>query len=269
MFYSIAMATKKEGFIEATHSITVGHHQLYYRTVGQGSPLVLIHGFGVSGYIWQLMLPYLAQRHQVFIIDLPGYGKSTFTPPWRLREMAPLLITWLRELNLSSVALMGHSMGGAIALHISASAPELVERLVLVSAAGIPLNAHLSHLVLRSIRSFFQQGNGSYPSELIQDVLQPRPLLFWQTAQEMMHSDFRAEIAANKIPTLIIWGEQDVFLPISLGRALHAALPHATFVTLPNTGHRPMLAFPELVSTMVLSFLAEGQSDINLGAPLS
>src|SRR5258708_5556551 len=229
MFYSIAMVTKKEGFIEAIHSITVGHYQIYYRTVGQGSPLVLLHGFGVSGYIWQLMLPYLAQRHQVFIIDLPGYGKSTFTPPWRLREMAPLLITLLRELNLSSVALMGHSMGGAIALHISASTPELVERLVLVSAAGIPLNAHLSHLVLRSIRSFFQQGNSSYPSGLIQDV----------------------------------------FLPVSLGRALHAALPHATFVTLPNTGHRPMLAFPELVSTMVLSFLAEGQSDINLGAPLS
>jgi pimeloyl-ACP methyl ester carboxylesterase len=258
------MTTEKERFIEATHSITIAHHQLYYRTAGQGSPLVLIHGFGVSGYIWQLMLPYLAQQHQVFIVDLPGYGKSTFTPPWRLREMAPLLITWLQELNLSPVALVGQSMGGAIALHISASAPELVERIVLISAAGIPLNAQLSHLALRSIRSFFQQGNGSYPSGLIQDVLRPRPLLFWQTAQEMVHSDFRAEIAAVKIPALIIWGKQDVLLPVSLGQALHAALPHATFIILPDSGHRPMLAHPELLSTMVLDFLAEGKSNSKL-----
>src|SRR5256885_1560840 len=171
--------------------------------------------------------------------------------------------TWLQELNLSSVALMGQSMGGAIALHISASAPELVERIVLISAAGIPLNAQLSHLALRSIRSFFQQGNGSYPSGLIQDVVRPRPLLFWQTAQEMVHSDFRAEIAAVKIPALIIWGKQDVLLPVSLGQALHAALPRATFIILPDSGHRPMLAHPELLSTMVLDFLAEGKTQVN------
>jgi pimeloyl-ACP methyl ester carboxylesterase len=89
-------------------------------------------------------------------------------------------------------------------------------------------------------------------------------LLFWQTAQEMVHSDFRAEIAAVKIPALIIWGKQDVLLPVSLGQALHAALPHATFIILPDSGHRPMLAHPELLSTMVLDFLAEGKSNSKL-----
>ncbi len=255
------MATKKDHIRESTHLTTIAHHNLSYRVVGQGSPLVLIHGFGVSGYIWQAMLPYLAQQHQVFVVDLPGYGKSTFTPPWRLREMAPLLINWLRKLNLSSVALMGQSMGGAIALHIGVLAPELVERVVLVSSAGIPLNARFPQLVLRSLRSLLQPGNGGYPWGLIRDVLQPRPLLFWQNTQEMIESDFRAEIAALKVPALIVWGEQDLLLPISLGQELHAALPHATFVAVPGCGHRPMLAHPQLLSTIVMDFLAEGQKE--------
>lgn len=251
--------SKERGHLrESTHSITIARHRLFYRVLGEGSPLVLIHGFGVSGHIWQPMLPYLAQRHQVFIIDLPGYGKSTFTPPWRLREMAPVLITLVRKLKLASVALAGQSMGGAIALHMSVLAPELVERVVLISSAGVPLNARLSRLAWRSLCSSLQSGNGRYPRELMRDVLWPRPLLFWQNAREMARSDFRAEIAAFTAPALIIWGEEDLLLPISLGRTLHAALPHATFLTLPDCGHRPMLAYPELLSAKIVDFLAEG-----------
>lgn len=254
------MVDSQELLNEATYSVTIERHTLSYRIVGQGSPLVLIHGFGVSGQIWQAVLPALARRHQVFVVDLPGYGKSTFTPPWRLREMAPLLITWLQGLKLSSVALMGQSMGGAIALHLSVLVPEMVERLVLVSSAGIPLNSSFPELFWRSLRSMLQPGNGGYPVGLVRDVLRPRPVLFWQNTQEMLQSDFRAEIAEVRTPALIIWGEQDLLLPLALGQALYAALPHASFVTLPNCGHRPMLAYPERISALTLDFLAEGSA---------
>lgn len=230
-------------------------HRLYYRVVGKGTPLILIHGFGVSSYLWQRTLPYLAQHHTVFLVDLPGHGQSTCTYPWRLREMAPLLAAWLRALQLSQVAVMGQSMGGAIAIHLAATAPELVRRLVLVSAAGIPLQASFSHLVRRSVHSFFQWGNGGYPPSLIRDVLRPRLRLFWQAAHEVETSDFQQELTQITQPTLIIWGERDVLLPISLGHALCRALPHAQFVTLPSCGHRPMLAQPATFSQLVLDFL--------------
>lgn len=255
------MVAEKVLLREASYSVTLGRHRLSYRVAGQGTPLVLIHGFGVSGQIWQFMLPYLARQRQVFIVDLPGYGKSTFTPPWRLREMAPLLIDWLQGLNLPSIALMGQSMGGAVALHIASLAPELVGHLVLISSAGIPLDAQLHHLVWRSLRSLLQPGNGSYPWGLIRDVLQPRPRLFWQNTREMIQSDFRVEIATVKTPALIIWGEEDLLLPLSLGKALHEALPHAPFVTIPGCGHRPMLAHPEILSKLVLDFLAGQAKD--------
>jgi pimeloyl-ACP methyl ester carboxylesterase len=251
----MAMLKRNAPIAEKAHSITIDHHQVYYRVAGRGKPLVLIHGYGTSGYIWQHALPYLAQQHEVFVVDLPGYGRSRASGVWHLREMAPILAQWLQKLQLPPVALMGHSMGGAIAIHLTAHAPEQIERLVLVNAAGIPLQTPLPVLATRSLHSMFQGGNGSLPLPLIRDVLQPRMQLLWQTAQEMKRSDFRAELAQISIPTLIIWGERDVMLPIALGHTLHEALPHATFMTMPHCGHRPMLAQPALFSEHVVAFL--------------
>ncbi|MBV9710225.1 MAG: alpha/beta hydrolase [Ktedonobacteraceae bacterium] len=249
------MLNKKARLSEKAEFITINHHRLYYRVIGNGMPLVLIHGYGTSGHIWHRVLPYLAQQHEVFIVDLPGYGRSKTNGVWYLREMAPLLAQWLQKLHLPPSALMGHSMGGAIAIHLTAHAPELISHLVLVNAAGIPLQAPLPALAARSLHSFFQIGNGSFPLPLVRDVLQPRFQLLWQTAQEMKRSDFRAELARITTPTLIIWGERDVMLPIALGHALQEALPHATFMAMPHCGHRPMLAQPALFSKSVVAFL--------------
>ena len=242
-----------------TGNMSLYGYRLHYRILGTGSPLILIHGFGVSGHVWQRVLPYLTQEHRVFIVDLPGYGRSTYREtraPWRLREMAPLLAAWLQRMQLSSVHLMGHSMGGAIAIQLAA-APELVKSLTLVDAAGMPFRSTFAALAARSARSFIQLRNGGYPLPLVRDVLRPRVRLFWQGATQMTTCDFRAEIAALTMPTLIIWGEQDVLVPISLGYELRNALPHAVFVPLSNSGHRPMLAQPALMSGVVLAFLSE------------
>ncbi len=244
-----------------TYSVSLHGYRLHYRVAGKGSPLVLIHGYGVSSHIWQRVLPYLTQYYQVFVVDLPGYGRSTYrgtNAPWRLREMAPLLAMWLRELHLSSVHLVGHSMGGAIAIHLAASAPELVQTLTLIDAAGIPFRSTFPVLVRRSMRSFVQRNNGGYPLALVYDVLRPRLRLFWHGAMQMVDCDFRAELATlTTLPILILWGEHDILVPIALGYELHKALPHATFVTIPQSGHRPMLAKPALMSGVVLEFLEE------------
>ncbi|HZR43675.1 MAG TPA: alpha/beta hydrolase [Ktedonobacteraceae bacterium] len=242
--------------METVHHTTVAGHHLFYRTAGAGSPLVLVHGYGTSGALWLRVLPALAQRHKVFLVDLPGHGNSRLAGPWRLREMAPLLACWLRDMQLPPISLIGQSMGGAIALHLTALAPELVDRLILVSAAGMPLQASLPTLALRSTRSVFQPGSGGYPLRLLRDTLQPRPRVWWQSATEMIESDFREEIATITLPTLILWGERDLLLPIDLGRALHQALPDATFVSLPQSGHRPMLTQPAIFSQIVLDFLS-------------
>jgi pimeloyl-ACP methyl ester carboxylesterase len=241
---------------EKTCIVTINSQQFYYRVAGSGLPLVLLHGYGTSGYIWQRTLPYFTQQRQVFMVDLPGHGRSKPTRPWQLREVAPLLATWLRQMQLPPIALAGHSMGGAIAIHLTAHAPELVEHLVLVNAAGIPLRAKLPLLATRSVRSILQPGSGSYPWPLVRDILRrPRLRLLWQAARQMQESDFRAELATITVPTLILWGERDVMLPLALGKELSVALPHATFISLPNCGHRPPISQPEVFSRLVLEFL--------------
>lgn len=191
------------------------------------------------------------------MLDLPGYGQSAAPRSWQLRTVAPLIEEWLRTLQLPPVAVMGHSMGGAISIHLAAIAPMMVRRLVLVNAAGLPLQTSMPALALRAAYSAIQPGNGRYPLMAVRDMLQPRFRVLWQTSQEMLRSDLRAELAAITTPTLIIWGERDALLPITLGHALSKALPHATFVTIAGSGHRPMLAQPEHFSRTVQEFLQQ------------
>jgi pimeloyl-ACP methyl ester carboxylesterase len=254
----VSMLLRRKKGTEKICTTTIEGQHLYYRSFGNDNskPLVLLHGFGVSGYMWQRCIPYLAQQAQVFVVDLPGHGHSRLRGAWRLRAMAPLLALWIEQMGIAPIRLVGHSMGGAIAIHLTASAPDLVERLVLVNAASIPLEATIPALCVRTVRSILQPGGGGYPWRLLGDVLKPRPRLFWQAAQDMLRSDFRAELGSIDLPTLILWGERDVLLPLALGQQLHEALPHATFISLPNCGHRPPLSQPELFSRLVLEWLS-------------
>jgi 3-oxoadipate enol-lactonase len=199
------------------------------------------------------------QQHQVIAIDIPGHGHSTYSGPWHLNDIAPLLVLLLRQLNLMPMAIMGHSMGGAIAIHLSAIAPDMVERLVLVDSTGVPLEAGMSTLAIRSIRSALTPQGGSSPLSIQLGMLKPTPYLYWQVAQEMVKSDFRKELASLNLPTLIIWGKQDVLLPIQLGERLSKALPNAQFISIPDAGHRLPLSHPELFSRIILEFLQEGR----------
>ena len=242
---------------ETACAIDIEGYHLHYRIAGSGPPLLLIHGYGVSGYVWQRVLPYLAEQYQVLIVDLPGYGRSKYMGTWQLRAMAPLLTQLLQRLDLPRVSLLGHSMGGAIAIHLADYAPQMVERMVLVNAAGLPLQARLPTLALRSLRSFLQRESGGYPPALVRDVLRPHMRLLWQGGQEMVRSDFRSELARLKAPTLIIWGARDLLLPLQLGADLSKSIPHSQFVLLEQSGHRPMLTQPQEFSRLVLHFLQQ------------
>jgi pimeloyl-ACP methyl ester carboxylesterase len=254
------MNPKNKLTLGTSHIVTISGHRLFYHIVGAGSPLVLIHGHAASGAAWQRVLPFLAQHYQVIVVDLPGYGRSQLTGPWRLYGIAPLLVRWLRQMELQPVALIGHSMGGAIAADLTVSAPELVDRLVLVDTAGLPLRAPLPILAVRSVGSFFQPGNGSYFPLEIRDHLLTSPRTLWQSALQVAKCDFRAELASISVPTLIMWGEHDLLIPPTLGYELHKALPHATFVIVPKCGHRPMLGQPAVFSQIVLRFLQQDSS---------
>ena len=233
---------------------TIVHgHQLYYRAYGGGSPMVLLHGFGRSGSTWQHILPYL-QNYQLIVVDIPGYGHSRFVGQWRFREVTLLLVTWLHKLKIQPVTLIGHSMGDGIAIHLTALAPELIQRLILVNAVGIPLRRDLPTHIYRAIFSSLQNLKKHSRVNFLIDITRSKPHLLCKSLLEVINIDLRAELAAITIPTLIIWGERDLRIPLSDGQALRDSLSHALFTSLPDSGYRPHFTEPEKFSRLVVEF---------------
>src|SRR5207344_47344 len=103
---------------------------------GSGPAIVLVHGFASSLYTWKDVLPALARDHDVLAIDLPGFGQSDCPPDLSSDEYPAVVLGLLDRLGLSRATLVGNSLGGSVVLAVAAERPALVERLVLVDAAG-------------------------------------------------------------------------------------------------------------------------------------
>src|SRR6266567_5607315 len=121
--------------------VKVGRLSVHHTHGGQGSPPVLfVHGLGSSGYIeWRFNLPVIARKHRVLAPDLPGFGRTDKPRGGRygIAYFARTLVRYLDGLDLRSVAVVGTSMGGRVALELALRAPGRVERLVLVNALGL------------------------------------------------------------------------------------------------------------------------------------
>jgi pimeloyl-ACP methyl ester carboxylesterase len=119
--------------------VKVGRLDLHHTYGGRGSPVLLIHGLGSSGYIeWRFTMPALAKAHRVFAPDLPGFGRSQ-KPRARygIRYFARVLDRYLEGRRLSSAAIVGTSLGGRVALELALHFPERVRKLVLVNSLGL------------------------------------------------------------------------------------------------------------------------------------
>lgn len=119
--------------------VKVGRLSVHHTHGGQGSPVLLIHGLGSSGYIeWRFTMPALARAHRVFAPDLPGFGRSQ-KPRARygIRYFARVLDRYMEGRRLSSAAVVGTSLGGRIALELALHYPERVRKLVLVNSLGL------------------------------------------------------------------------------------------------------------------------------------
>ncbi len=236
-------------------AVKFANPHIHFYSVGTGSPVAMFHGFGRSGQIWQRNISFLAQFKQVVIIDLPGHGRSEFAGRWLLRDIASQLVKWLQQKKLSPLILVGHSMGGAIAIYLTSQMPHIVEKLILVDSIGLPLQTNAYTLMIRALLTSIYYPSGIPPWKLVSNLLRTSPGLLHQIVQDVVKSDLRTEITSITVPTLIIWGEHDKLLPLSIGRELNAAIRGSTFVVLPRSGHCPHLQEPERFNKIVAEFI--------------
>ncbi len=275
------------------HSIDVnGSRARFLRAGEDGPPVVLIHGLGASAEIWSANIGALAAGHRVFVPDLPGFGRTAMPPGMDFSPAAysRFVRDFMAALGIGRAALVGHSLGGGVALRVTLDDPGRVDRLVLASSAGLGPDVSLP-LRIASLpffdRVFFRPPLPVFTRFLRRLVYDPAAIspefarlyydMFFQPgavrtfaailravvtirgARPGILEPIREGLGTIAAPVLILWGRRDRILPV--GQALDAAgrIPGARLHIFERCGHMPNVEYPEAFNRLVLEFLDEGR----------
>lgn len=223
-----------------------------------GPPLVLLHGLAGSHRWWRYVVPAFACDYRVMVPELIGFGGSRPAPRQPdMPEMAALMGQWLEANGVSRTDLIGHSMGGEIALHLAASDPDRIRRLVLVSAAGVPreISAAAAARLATELARLRSWGRRSFVTTIAADSLRAGPLTLYRTLRYLLADDVRPLLPAIRHPTLLMWGEHDPITPVADGRVMERAIPDARLVVVADASHNVMADQPAEFVRIVDDFL--------------
>jgi pimeloyl-ACP methyl ester carboxylesterase len=253
---------------------------------GPGDPLVLVHGSGTSGAIWRRAMPLLARDgRRVVAPDLPGYGRSPAAGRgFALDAVAGALADGLDEAGVRApYDLVGHSMGGAIALLLAAHRPQAVRRLVLVAPAGLaalptPVAALLgavaapyavarrrlatpllsSPTVRRLALAGVARDGASVPAEHARAALASSAgaTRIGPGLASAAAADLRGELKSVRGPIGLVWGEHDPIIPRKRIDVIRAVRGDVVLRLVPGTAHAPMLECPEAFMAALEDVLA-------------
>jgi pimeloyl-ACP methyl ester carboxylesterase len=235
------------------HELDVDGTASRCRVLGDGPPVVLVHGLSGSWRWWSGVAEKLAQRRRVYLLDLPPLRRR-FEP----RQLATWLGRWLEAVDLRKVDLVGHSLGGLVAAELAAKRPELVARLALVAPAGIPCGRGLVSRSLPLLETLYDV-RAQLPT-VVGDAVRAGPLGLLRGAVFVSARDLRPALGGVRAPSLLVWGDRDRLVPTSIAEDWQRALPGSRLVLLP-CGHVPMWEAPAELAATLLAFLDEKSLD--------
>jgi pimeloyl-ACP methyl ester carboxylesterase len=270
---------------------TLHGRRVAFRRAGNGPPLFLIHGITNSGLSWEPAMRLLARDFDVIAPDLPGHGDSDRQRgDHSLGGHACVMRDLLRVLEIDHATVVGHSLGGGVAMQFSYQFPEMVERLVLVGSGG--LGREVSPLIRSAALPFAEQvlplltarplvdGVRAVSGLLGRIGLQPgadlaeisrgiaslgdteRRAAFVRTVRSVM-SPLGQRVTANdrlylaaETPTLIVWGDRDPIIPVEHGLEAHVLLDDSRLEIFEGAGHFPQLDDPLRFAELLTEFVA-------------
>lgn len=267
--------------------VDVAGARLYYYaagTRGAGEPIVFVHGFPTSSYLWHETVRHIPAGHRVVVLDLLGFGRSD-RPMGRaltLQAHAERVVALLDELRISQCTVVGHDIGGGIAQLLALRWPARISRLCVIDTvafdgwptravraarATLPLARRLpASVLLSAVRTELLRGYASHDvaTHSVERYLKPfgKPEGRDALVEHLLSLDAAETIAIAPSlstlaqPTAIVWGEDDPFLPVELGRRLHAALPHATLDVVSGGRHFLPEEHPERMASVLADLLA-------------
>ncbi len=257
-----------------------------YVEIGEGEPIVFLHGISGSWQNWLENLPHFARRHRAIALDLPGFGASP-VPSWKIDMPAygRLIHDFCERIGVDrGAALVGNSMGGLVAAEATLVAPGRFDRLVLVSAAGLintwrpkergaatshawstfgPWVGRLARVIVSRPRSryvmfrpFLRWPNRLRPELLWEQMASGVPCAGFSDALEaVIEYDARDRLADIDIPTMIVWGSDDWVISALAALSYHRRIPGSRLEILERTGHVPQLERPARFNALLDDFL--------------
>ena len=233
------------------HKAIVNGVELNYSQGGQGRPMIIMHGWGSEHAAMSIFERVGHEQHEVFNLDLPGFGKSQEPPtPWGIEEYTQMLEEFVRQNGLENPIIVGHSFGGRIAILYASRNP--VDRLVLVDAAGLKSRRSLSYYYkvysLKLAKSFLHKipfVSKEWAEARIEKMKASRGSADYKNASPMMrrvmvkavNTDLRKQLPQIEAPTLLLWGENDTATPMRDAHTMNKLIKNSTLVSFPGAGH--------------------------------
>ncbi|KAA5543976.1 alpha/beta fold hydrolase [Adhaeribacter rhizoryzae] len=252
--------------------------KLHFREMGTGSPLVILHGlFGLSDN-WQTLAKYLSQQYRVFLVDLRNHGRSPHSTEFNYNLMAEDLHTFMQDQQLTEAAIMGHSMGGKVAMEFALTYPHMVTRLIVVDIAPRAYPVHHQDIInaLNSVNIAGVKTRGEIDQALAQYIPEEEVRLFlsknlyrtedntfaWrmnlasiEANIEEVGKETQSETAFSK-PVLFIKGARSGYIkPQYDTEPIQKLFPAAQIKTVENAGHWVHAEAPQEVFNLVTEFL--------------
>jgi pimeloyl-ACP methyl ester carboxylesterase len=272
-------------------AITVNGDRIVYRSAGDGPVLLLVHGMAGNSLTWRHVMPALARQFTVLAPDLLGQGQSDKPRgDYSLGAHANTLRDLLDALGYERATLVGQSLGGGVVMQFAYQFTERCERLVLVDSGGLgrEVTHYLRVLTVPGFESVFplfcapwlrDAGNrvatwlgraGVRPTPVHQEIWRSYASLanaanrraFFRSLRDVIDFSGQAVSALGRLhrvaqlPTLIMWGAQDPFIPVSHAIAAHAAIPGSRLEIFDGVGHYPHCEAPERFVQVLIDFIA-------------
>ena len=260
---------------------------IFYAVKGEGSPLILIHGYGAGIWVWEKQIDILSKFYRVYVLDVIGHGFSDrpaveYTPDMYMVALK----NFMDGLGMEKATLIGNSMGGGIAWGMAVRFPDRVEKLILINSVppdvlgkvqnesfrtlvAIKDIPFLPYLVIagrtkKSIKWILQECVADI--KLITPEVLDRQFQLsriegttWVLYSTFKNADqalaFQEDLSRIHHPTLLIWGDRDLIFPLSVGQELQQAIPGSLLKPVRGGGHIPMWEAPDEVNQAILDFL--------------
>jgi len=280
---------------ETSRFMTLDGNRVHYRDEGQtpGSAdkevIVLVHGTASSLHTWDAWASRLVKHYRVIRMDLPGFGLTgpDRSDRYEVADDVKFLLSFLQQLGLEQVHLAGSSLGGRISWQLALEHSEKVKSLTLMNALGYPqaswppaiamaqwpvFDTVMAHVSPRFMYAFGLKDVYFDPSRVDEALVDryfelsryPGNLAAFPKRVKARLDKDASRIAELKVPTLILWGEEDHYFPVENAYRFHADIEHSVVRVYPKTGHLPMEERPQASVAHFIEFISQLSSEFSL-----